>query len=167
MKKLNNKQSGFTIIEVVLVLAIAGLIFLVVFTALPQLQRSRRDTARRDQVGRILASLTQNSSNNGGSFPSNPTQFVAFAADEQGYFGTCTSEATGNLECDSLSDPSNGQFSVAQTRNTTPNVGQLFYDSGAVCGGTNNGQLINSSGSRKVAVAIGLEQGGSYCQDNT
>ncbi|MBS7346174.1 MAG: type II secretion system protein, partial [Candidatus Sacchiramonaceae bacterium] len=41
-----HKKYGFTIIEVVLVLAIAGLIFLVVFIALPALQRNQRDTQR-------------------------------------------------------------------------------------------------------------------------
>ena len=40
---LKNKK-GFTIIEVVLVLAVAGLIFLMVFLALPALQRAQRDT---------------------------------------------------------------------------------------------------------------------------
>jgi prepilin-type N-terminal cleavage/methylation domain-containing protein len=45
MKSINKpKAHGFTIIEVVLVLAIAGLIFLIVFLALPALQRSQRDT---------------------------------------------------------------------------------------------------------------------------
>ena len=44
--KLNYSENkkGFTIIEVVLVLAIAGLIFLMVFLALPALQRSQRDS---------------------------------------------------------------------------------------------------------------------------
>jgi prepilin-type N-terminal cleavage/methylation domain-containing protein len=41
--QLENKK-GFTIIEVVLVLAIAALIFLMVFSALPALQRNQRDT---------------------------------------------------------------------------------------------------------------------------
>jgi len=54
MKKLTNKESGFTIIEVVLVLAIAGLIFLVVFLALPALQRSQRDSQRRTDLGRFI-----------------------------------------------------------------------------------------------------------------
>ena len=41
MAKQNiNSKKGFTIIEVVLVLAIAGLIFLMVFVALPALQRA-------------------------------------------------------------------------------------------------------------------------------
>lgn len=47
MKKLNQDHSGFTIIEVVLVLAIAGLIFMMVFIALPALQRNQRDTKKK------------------------------------------------------------------------------------------------------------------------
>ena len=39
-KNKYNLNPGFTIIEVVLVLAIAGLIFLMVFIALPAIQRS-------------------------------------------------------------------------------------------------------------------------------
>ncbi|PLS80866.1 hypothetical protein CYG49_03830, partial [Candidatus Saccharibacteria bacterium] len=49
--KKTSKQSGFTIIEVVLVLAIAALIFLIVFLAVPALQRGQRDTQRRSDVG--------------------------------------------------------------------------------------------------------------------
>lgn len=61
--QINNKQ-GFTIIEVVLVLAIAGLIFLMVFVALPALQRSQRDTARRNDMSRVDTSLVQYQTNN-------------------------------------------------------------------------------------------------------
>ena len=50
MNATKNKEKGFTIIEVVLVLAIAGLIFLMVFIARPALQRGQRDTQRRDDV---------------------------------------------------------------------------------------------------------------------
>lgn len=52
------KTGGFTIIEVVLVLAIAGLIFLMVFVALPTMQRSQRDTQRKNDVGRVVTALT-------------------------------------------------------------------------------------------------------------
>ena len=48
-------KKGFTIIEVVLVLAIAGLIFLMVFLALPALQRSQRDTQRKNDISRLQA----------------------------------------------------------------------------------------------------------------
>ena len=50
MTKQQIKDRGFTIIEVVLVLAIAALIFLMVFIALPALQASQRDTARKNDV---------------------------------------------------------------------------------------------------------------------
>ena len=59
-----NSKEGFTIIEVVLVLAIAGLIFLMVFVALPALQRSQRDTARRNDLSRVDTSLVQYQTNN-------------------------------------------------------------------------------------------------------
>jgi len=65
MAKANiNSKKGFTIIEVVLVLAIAGLIFLMVFVALPALQRSQRDTARRNDMSRVDTSLVQYQTNN-------------------------------------------------------------------------------------------------------
>lgn len=47
------KQRGFTIIEVVLVLAIAGLIFLVVFLAVPALQASQRNQQRTSDLARL------------------------------------------------------------------------------------------------------------------
>ena len=48
MSKTTTKhRKGFTIIEVVLVLAIAGLIFLMIFIAFPALQRGQRNTQRR------------------------------------------------------------------------------------------------------------------------
>ena len=68
MAKQNiNSKKGFTIIEVVLVLAIAGLIFLMVFVALPALQRSQRDTARRNDLARVDTSLVQYQTNNQGT----------------------------------------------------------------------------------------------------
>lgn len=64
MAKQNTKsKQGFTIIEVVLVLAIAGLIFLMVFVALPALQRSQRDTQRRNDIARVSTSLTNYQTN--------------------------------------------------------------------------------------------------------
>ena len=45
-KQNKNFKHGFTIIEVVLVLAVAALIFLMVFIAIPSLQVMQRDTAR-------------------------------------------------------------------------------------------------------------------------
>ena len=66
MKK-HNLYRGFTIIEVVLVLAIAGLIFLMVFLALPALQRSQRDAQRKRDVAVIRAAVENYRSNNKGN----------------------------------------------------------------------------------------------------
>ena len=58
------QRKAFTIIEVVLVLAIAGLIFLMVFIALPALQRSQRNTRRRQDLARIATAINDYQSNN-------------------------------------------------------------------------------------------------------
>ncbi len=68
MKNINTKK-GFTIIEVVLVLAIAGLIFLMVFVALPSLQKSQRDTERKNNYNVITSAVTTYSSNHHGQLP--------------------------------------------------------------------------------------------------
>ena len=64
MKNRSQKQ-GFTIIEVVLVLAVAGLIFLMVFVALPALQRNQRDTQRRQDYGDLSSAISGYMSSNG------------------------------------------------------------------------------------------------------
>ncbi len=64
-----NKRKGFTIIEVVLVLAIAGLIFLMVFIALPAFQQSQRNSVYKNNVA-IVSGLVQNyKANNRGQTP--------------------------------------------------------------------------------------------------
>lgn len=52
-----SEQKGFTIIEVMIVLAIAGLIILIVFLAVPALQRNGRNTQRKNDVGQISAAI--------------------------------------------------------------------------------------------------------------
>ena len=109
--KHNNKK-GFTIIEVVLVLAIAGLIFLMVFVALPALQRSQRDTARRNDLARVDTSLVQYQTNNqgtndGSNLPFNSTTYrggINFTATNTATInnqsltvgGPCGNRPTGN-----------------------------------------------------------------------
>ena len=67
MKKITVKnKNGFTIIEIVLVLAIAGLIFLMVFLALPALQRSQRNQLYKNNLSLVVGALQNYRSNNGG-----------------------------------------------------------------------------------------------------
>jgi len=70
--KHRESQKGFTIIEVIIVLAIAGLILAVVFLAIPGLQRSQRNNARKQEASRISSAVIEFGSNTGtaGSLPS-------------------------------------------------------------------------------------------------
>jgi prepilin-type N-terminal cleavage/methylation domain-containing protein len=75
MKDLYNKkrQEGFTIIEVLIVLAIAALILLIVFLAVPALQRNSRNTSIKTDAANILAGINDYIGNNQGQVPTNVT----------------------------------------------------------------------------------------------
>lgn len=62
-QNLKKKSEGFTIIEVLIVLAIAGLIMLIVFLAIPALQRNSRNNARNNDGSRISAAVSECLSN--------------------------------------------------------------------------------------------------------
>lgn len=62
-------KKGFTIIEVVLVLAIAALIFLMIFIAFPALSRGQANTARKNDASAIAAALNTYRTNHNGTLP--------------------------------------------------------------------------------------------------
>jgi len=64
---LKKSQKGFTIIEVMIVLAIAGLIMVVVLIAIPQLQRNQRNSARTADATRLGTSIQNWITNNNGA----------------------------------------------------------------------------------------------------
>lgn len=67
MKKLQDRSDkGFTIIEVLIVLAIAGLIMLIVFLAVPALQRNSRNTQRNSDASLIASAVNDCLSNRNG-----------------------------------------------------------------------------------------------------
>ncbi len=162
MKKLFNREKGFTIIEVVLVLAIAGLIFLVVFLALPQLQASRRDTQRKSDAGRLVAALENWAGNHGGNYPT------------QAELSSSTGPAwtTANIAGD-YNDPSTGVtylFADAWSASMTQTVGGVVVESGIIdygtsvsCNTTADGYVTGQA--RDIAIVMQLENG-QYCQDN-
>ena len=55
MQKKNLKEQGFTIIEVLIVLAIAALIMLVVFLAVPALRRNAANSGRANDAAVVIA----------------------------------------------------------------------------------------------------------------
>lgn len=132
-------RSGFTLIEVVLVLAIAGLIFVIVFLAVGAAQRARRDSARKDLAGKYTAAVEQYSSNNNGTLPGDGWTGA-------GYFNNSGNDV----------DPGAGANTYQAVAPTA--AGQLQFDAGATCAGAGT--------ARQYVVRVFQEQGGAYCIDN-
>ena len=76
INKRDRQESGFTIVEVMIVLAIAGLILAIVFIAVPALQRNARDTQRRGDIGAIQGAIATYSGNNNGAIPTSNTEMT-------------------------------------------------------------------------------------------
>ena len=97
--KNHKLYEGFTIIEVVLVLAITGLIFLAVFLALPVLQRSIRDRSRKDSVARTVAMIKTYCSNSGHQLKfSDEYKGYSFIKNNSGEWETSGEDYVGRLQ---------------------------------------------------------------------
>lgn len=140
-----NKQ-GFTIIEVVLVLAIAALIFLMIFIALPALQRGQRDTARKNDASTVAAALNNYRSANRGSLTGLSNTNL------QAYIDSLNQYETSGVEL------STG------TGTLTPTENQVLVRTGAKCPTTAtapNTALTPVAGSaRNAIVVVRLENNG-------
>lgn len=79
LNRIRKNKEGFTIIEVLIVLAIAGLIMLIVFLAVPALQRNSRNTQRKADVSALLGAISEYSNNNGGKLPAAASDFTGNA----------------------------------------------------------------------------------------
>ncbi len=160
-------KKGFTIIEVVLVLAIAGLIFMMVFIALPALQKGQRDTQRKSDLSRLQTALTQYTSNNRGSLPSNWSDFEKqyLIGQDDGAFVDPLGETT-STEADSIDNGYMLQPSAAVLTSTfnedTQNI--IYYATDSKC--ASGGSLEGGAGNRRVAFRMYLEGGGVACQNN-
>lgn len=71
-------RPGFTLVEVIIVLAIVGLIFVIIFLAVTAAQRGQRDTARKDNVNRLYAVIQQTLGNLGGGTLTPTTTLAGF-----------------------------------------------------------------------------------------
>ena len=156
---------AFTIIEVVLVLAIAGLIFLMVFIALPALQRNQRDTQRKNDMSRLKTAMDSYKANNRGKVPE-------FSIIGYGSMPFSTTELGVNyLKAGEgeFKDP-NGEEYLARALNTRA-VGYIpsnfsnsvFITFSKKCG--SDGALVEADGTNNYAIQYVLEGGGTYCLD--
>lgn len=162
MNTLHKQQKGFTIIEVVLVLAIAGLIFLMVFVALPSLQKGQRDAQRKTDLSRVQVQMQDYLNSTKGAAPTSDGALKKFV---ENYLDGATDSLTAG---DKFKDPKSGDPYVFKYGDA-PSIGQISYFNKASCKTDGTGEAdINSAGaSRDFAFTIKLEnQKAPFCIDN-
>jgi prepilin-type N-terminal cleavage/methylation domain-containing protein len=146
VSNLLKKEKGFTLIEIVLVLAIAGLLLVIVFLAVSGAQKARRDSQRKNDGAGFAAALEAYAGNNQGSYPAigvNPPLNATYW---------------------SRKDPTTGNaYIFTNAVNVAPAAGTIGYATNATC---NGGVGTGAGSARNYAVVTGLEQGGSICVDN-
>ena len=149
MKKMINKESGFTLIEVVLVLAIGALIILMALLAFNGAQRSRRDTARTNLAGQIQAAVEQYAANNNGSYP-----------ESTGFGDLKTKNST------SWVDPKNGATAVI-IGTTTPADAGITYVLGGTCTDAKTLGTVTATNTTQYAITYRQESNQTVCKSNT
>ena len=194
--KAKNSKSGFTIIEVVLVLAIAGLIFLMVFIALPALQRSQRDTQRRDDLAMLSTAINNYSTNNRGRVPDTELKWKSFWTTylKSDAYGSNPSGDNANVvnptpktDASEFVDPLGSNYiftyknnvvdadtndtwdwsTTTVAANTAPVDDVTGFVIHIYARGTCNGETVGSADSaRSIAYRYRLEGAGYYCNQN-
>lgn len=164
MSKLLKKEKGFTLIEIVLVLAIAGLLLVIVFLAVSGAQKSRRDTQRKNDLSRIAANVESFASNNNGCYPgSAATAGCAGTQTWANFIASTYWQTAGPVFL--FIDPLSGAVYLNQNGGVlpaTPPAGAVSatvqYVFGVGCDPAN-------TGNRLYSVHMNLEQGNT-CRDN-
>ena len=137
-KKLNNK--GFTIVEVLIVLAIAGVILATILIAVPALQRNSRNTQVKQAATALVAGAQESASANGGTAP---TAISAAGVWTPPTGGTPTTTKVGG----SVTINSVAAGTAVTTTYVTNNVYVAFNE---VC----SGNTATSSGATAANIAV-------------
>lgn len=159
--KINTKNKGFTIIEVMIVLAIAGLILLIVFLAIPALQRAQRNTGRKEDAGRLVSAFQDFISNSSGNLPkttatsTNDCQSILNDAGKLNeYTGlTCVASLSGTTSSNEIAIVGNTTSVPA-----TPPANSVMFVEIATCSGTSS---YSASSTAQQAVLFYSLEGGS------
>ncbi len=138
MSNLLKKEKGFTLIEIVLVLAIAGLLLVIVFLAVQGAQRSRRDSQRQQDAARMLSAIESCAANNAGLYTNCQSTAQVITAN---YFNPATAVGGG-----------------AYTIGAAAAQSVFTVTVGNECNGTARASA--------VAVRIGQEAGAAFCVNN-
>ncbi len=164
MRKLQNRSEGFTIIELLIVLAIAALIILIVLIAVPQLQRNQRNTARQNIAGRIATEINNFAGNNNGTLPlatdSGTSAFGEGFADRY-LDGVDTNDPSTNTPMEDLVSA----YNIPEPTEDAGQNGSVTYGTGRICNGETS--TTTDANTRNFALVVRLEGGAGYCLDNS
>jgi len=161
LNKIKNRNEGFTIIEVLIVLAIAGLILLIVFLAVPALQRNSRNTQRKNEVGRFGSAIADYLSNNNGTVPTtaaNLTTIKTSVGDLTQYSSTTT--GTGAMTGGRFNLQNGVAVSPAPTIAKSAGDALLLVTK-AECDTTAAGTTKVGTNDRQMAILYTVESGNS------
>jgi prepilin-type N-terminal cleavage/methylation domain-containing protein len=153
------REKGFTIIEVLIVLAIAGLILLVVFLAVPALQRNSRNTQRTTDAGNVLSAISEYVGNNNGQLPANGGTSGSGSSLTIGASGSNTIPV--NLGYYTATNVSISTFASGNTNTTTTDTAVIMK--AAVCSTTTAGDPASGS-TRAVVILYTLETSSKQCR---
>ncbi len=152
LKQFQKRRSdGFTIIEVLIVLAIAGLIMVVVFLAVPALQRSGRNNALNTDANNVLSAVGNYLSNNGGTTPT----AITYTANKATIGTAATNQETASVGSGTANVTLNG---TPITKTSPIGTIQVVTGTTAVCNATGTG-LSGSASPRSYAVLYVAESG--------
>ena len=146
INKLN--QKGFTLVELVIVLAIAALILAGVLLAVGGAQRSQRDTARKAIAGRMATALENYAYNNSGGYPAVNT-------------------ALSVNYTNGINDPDSGAAPAPSTvaASAATSTSGVKYTTGAICSG--GAATTSGANAKNYAITYWSESAGaSQCIDN-
>jgi competence protein ComGC len=94
----NAPAAGFTVVEMFIVLAIAGMILLMIFLAIPTLERNSRNNQRRQDVQTILAAVSHWELNHSGDVPITPADnFLQYDVSKMSYYDPTTQVSSTKL----------------------------------------------------------------------
>ncbi len=163
---MKKTEKGFTIIEVALVLAIGALIFLVVFLAVPALQRNQRNDARKRDISNVVEAIHDYNANHptqpmakGHAYQNGPVKNDS-KPDLLGNYLDNLSSSTDDVE---VYDSGSGVLPPITGNGVQTN--KIHVYKGRKCNGLDG---VEQGSGRQAAVMGTMERSGGYtryCQD--
>lgn len=167
------KNRGFTIVETLIVLAIAALILIIVLIAVPDLQRSARNSNMKTDADNVASAIQTYEGNNQGTIPNhvtqsttNPGTWTVCEVSTPGGGGSCNGvSATFHVQpADTVSVATSGTVSAY----TATTQSHIYLYSGYDCpasGLGNTGNVTLTQNSRAVAIIYPVDSGSAWASE--